>query len=134
MSYKQYISHIYIYIYIHTHTHTHTHTQYYFYISQNITLHHQSGLKCVYFCVCVYTYICIFIYLFILVGLGFEFRASCLLYHLSHAISSPFCSGFWTWGFLNYLLGLAQTVILLISASQVARIIGMNYPSALGTP
>jgi hypothetical protein len=42
--------------------------------------------------------------------------------------SSPFffCL-FWVWGLANCLPGLAWTAILLISASQVARIIGVSH-------
>jgi hypothetical protein len=48
-----------------------------------------------------------------------------VLYHLSHT-SSPFCSGYFGDGGLeNYLLGLAS--ILLISASEVDRIIGVSH-------
>jgi hypothetical protein len=34
---------------------------------------------------------------------------------------------FWRWGFANYLSGCPQTAILLISASQVARITDVSH-------
>jgi hypothetical protein len=49
-----------------------------------------------------------------------------VLYCLSHT-SSPFCSGYFGDGLLNYLWGWPQPEILLISASQVTRIIGMSH-------
>jgi hypothetical protein len=50
-----------------------------------------------------------------------------LLYCLSHT-SSPFCSGYFGDGVLRTIcLGWLQTLILLISASQLARIIDVNH-------
>jgi hypothetical protein len=49
------------------------------------------------------------------------------LHHLNHT-SSPFCYGNFGAVYLQTIfLGLPQTVILLILASQVARIIGMSH-------
>jgi hypothetical protein len=49
-----------------------------------------------------------------------------LLYHLSHTFS-PFCSGYVEDGVLGTIcLGWPQTTVLLISASQVARITGVS--------
>jgi hypothetical protein len=49
------------------------------------------------------------------------------LYHLNHT-SSPFCCGYFGDRVSrNICPGWPQIVILLISASQVARITGMNY-------
>jgi hypothetical protein len=48
-----------------------------------------------------------------------------LLYHLSHTSSVWL---FWRWGSLKlFVKALPQTVILLISTSQVARITGMSH-------
>jgi hypothetical protein len=55
------------------------------------------------------------IYLFTFVALGLELRA----FTLSHS-TSPFCDGFFEIG--SICLGWLRTMILLISASQVARI------------
>jgi hypothetical protein len=56
-----------------------------------------------------------------LVGLGFELRASCLQ-------TSPFCSGYFGDGVSRTIfLGWSQTAILLMSASQVARITSMRH-------
>jgi hypothetical protein len=67
-------------------------------------------------------------YLFILVGLGFELRAS---HHCLNHTSSPFCSGYFgDGGLVNYLPGLTSNhdpPLPPISASQVARIIGVSY-------
>jgi hypothetical protein len=48
------------------------------------------------------------------------------LYYLS-CTSSPFCSGYVGHSFSNYLPGLASNCDLPISASQVARIIGVSH-------
>jgi hypothetical protein len=63
-------------------------------------------------------------YIYIYIGLEFELRA--LLYHLSHT-SNSFCSGcFGDGGLSNDLPWLTSNTILLISASQVARIPGVS--------
>jgi hypothetical protein len=60
-----------------------------------------------------------------LVGLGFDLRALHLQsYHLSYT-SSPFCSGYFGYGVLQTIF--RAGLILLISASQVARITGVNH-------
>jgi hypothetical protein len=50
------------------------------------------------------------------------------LYCLSHSFS-PFCSDYFGdgGGLMNYLPGLARTMIFTISASEVARITGVNH-------
>jgi hypothetical protein len=57
-------------------------------------------------------------------ALGFDLRASCLLssyfYHLTHSTSLFLCDGFFPRGWL-------QTIILLISASWIARITGLSH-------
>jgi hypothetical protein len=65
----------------------------------------------------------------VLVGLGAQgfILAKQVLYHLSHT-SSPFCSGYFEDGVSGTIcLGWPQAVILLISASQVARTISMSH-------
>jgi hypothetical protein len=68
-----------------------------------------------------------------LVGLVFELRALCSQrrrFTTWVTPPSPFCSGyFWRWGLENYLPRLANNlpVILQISASQVARIVGVSH-------
>jgi hypothetical protein len=50
-----------------------------------------------------------------------------VLLHLSH-ILSPFCSGYFRAGvWWTICLGWPQIILLLISASQVARLTGMSY-------
>jgi hypothetical protein len=78
-------------------------------------------------------YITFFFCLFVLVGLEFELRASDLPSRLSttglvsHS-TRPYGSGYFGDGDLtNYLPRLASNWILLISSSQVARIIGMSH-------
>jgi hypothetical protein len=59
--------------------------------------------------------------------LGFELRASCLLYHLSHTFS-PFVLVILEMGVSKTIcLDWPPTVILPILASQVNRIIGMSH-------
>jgi hypothetical protein len=62
-------------------------------------------------------------YFFFLMVLGLELRA----YALSHSASSFLCWVFSRWGLTKYLLGWLWTIILLISATWVARIIGMSH-------
>jgi hypothetical protein len=69
-------------------------------------------------------FFCLFVCLFVLVLLGFEFRASCLLYHLSYT-PKPFCAFViaqagscifaWDW---------PQTMMLLSTISPIAGITG----------
>jgi hypothetical protein len=55
------------------------------------------------------------------VGLGFELRASCL------QIQSIFCCGYFEMeSHKLFCLGWPWTTVLLISASKVARLIGLN--------
>jgi hypothetical protein len=69
----------------------------------------------------IWLFIYLIVYLLILVGLGFEVRASCLLYPVSHTCN-PFCSGCFGDG-VSWIIciGWPWTMILLILASQVAR-------------
>jgi hypothetical protein len=72
-----------------------------------------------------------YLFFFFLVGLGFEFRASCQQSrhskHLNHNYS-PFCSGYFENGVLWIIcLGWPRTGILLISVSQVVGITGMSH-------
>jgi hypothetical protein len=85
----------------------------------------QNSFVCVCVCVCV----CIWRGWFR--GLGFQLRAPHLhkqaLYHLSHT-SSLFCSGYFGDEVSRTVcLGWPQTAILLISASQVTKIISVNH-------
>jgi hypothetical protein len=69
-----------------------------------------------------------FCFFFFLVILGFEFsKTRQALYHLSHSII-PFCVGyFWDRVLWTIYLGWLWTATLLISASWVARIIGVSH-------
>jgi hypothetical protein len=60
---------------------------------------------------------------FFISGTGFSNQA---LYYLSHT-SSPFCSGYFGDGGLANYLGWPRTLILLILASQIARIIHVSH-------
>jgi hypothetical protein len=67
-------------------------------------------------------------FFFFLERLEFELRTLHLqvLYHLNHT-SSPFCSAYFGDGILKTICpGWLQTIILPISASQVARITGVS--------
>jgi hypothetical protein len=88
-----------------------------------------SGV-CVCVCVCVCNLFILFIYSF---GNGSGvwtqgfIVTKQVLYHLSH-ITSPFCSGYFGDGILRTTsLSWLQTVILPISASQVARITVVSH-------
>jgi hypothetical protein len=50
-----------------------------------------------------------------------------VLYCLNPHLQSILLWLFWRWGFINYLLGWPQTVILLIAASHVARITDVSH-------
>jgi hypothetical protein len=74
---------------------------------------------------------CYLFFSFFLMGLGFELKelhfANQKLYHMSHT-SSPFCSSYFGDGDSRTICpGWPQTLILTISASQVARIIGVSH-------
>jgi hypothetical protein len=62
----------------------------------------------------------------------FTCKAGVVLYCLSHT-SSPFCSGYFGDGGVSHTicLGWLQTAILLISASQIARITGLTTNAQL---
>jgi hypothetical protein len=66
-----------------------------------------------------------------LVGLGFELKASCLQSRCSAGWSIPlvhFCSGYFGDGISWTIFSdWPQTAILSISASQVAKIIGLSW-------
>jgi hypothetical protein len=68
---------------------------------------------------------------FVLLGLGFKLRASHTCrpgaLPLEPHLQSILLWLFWRWSLENYLLGWPQTMILLISASQVARIPGVSH-------
>jgi hypothetical protein len=55
--------------------------------------------------------------------LGLELRA----FTLSHSTSPIFVKGFSRQGLENYFLGWLRTLILLISASYVARVTGISH-------
>jgi hypothetical protein len=69
----------------------------------------------------------LYISLYILMGMGFELREKQALYHLSHSFC-PFCSGYFGGGVSRTVrLGWPPTMVLLISASQVAGITDVSY-------
>jgi hypothetical protein len=74
---------------------------------------------------------CMYTTHFFLLGLGFELRPLCLQSRHSLASATPAVHFalviFRRWGLRTICLGWPQTLILPISASQVARIIGMSH-------
>jgi hypothetical protein len=67
------------------------------------------------------------------VRLGFELRASCLqskqVIYLESYFKSILLWLFWRWGLRAICLAWPENVILLISASEVARITGVRQPA-----
>jgi hypothetical protein len=83
-------------------------------------LHLQSRHSTVW--VALPAHITLVIYLFILLVLGFELRASYLIYCPSHSANPFLCWYFWDRVSKTICPGWLQTMILLISASWIARL------------
>jgi hypothetical protein len=72
-----------------------------------------------------------FFFFFFMVGLEFELRALCLQSRLESYFQSILFWLVWRWSLSNYLPGWLRTIILLISASQVASITGVSHQHRL---